>query len=70
MSSIRAEPARLIGDHDGQAGVRAQDGAHGVYSLDVAGRELAAARTGDVDAVPHHKRPRQELQGNRGFFGY
>lgn len=59
MSGMRAD---LVGDHDGHAGVRAEDGAHGVHPLHVARQELGAAAVGQVDALAHHKRPGQELQ--------
>ena len=57
--------ADLVGDHDGHAGVCAEDGPHGVHPLHVARQELGPAAVGDVDALTHHKRPGQELQAYR-----
>ena len=52
----------LVRDGDGQAGVAAQLCVDGVHLLHAARRQLGPPGAGDVDAVAHHERARQELR--------
>ena len=61
--TVTQSKAHLVWNHDWQACVCPQDGAHRVHTLYVAGHEFGSVAVCNVDALPHDKRPRQELQG-------
>ena len=59
---FRRDSTNLVGNGDGHAGVCPDDGTHGVHTLHHAHDKLAAPHRADFNAVPNHKRARNELQ--------
>ncbi len=56
------EKGHLVVDGDWGARVCTQHSVDGVYPLHIPCRKLGSPAGQDVDAVPHHKGPRQELR--------